>query len=177
MLCAGTLLAKLVMTWAAYWNYPVRLIKPPWLNSKHQTLTFGAPQGGWALLALHQRNAAHCAHSAAACRVHVDVLPAMTGVSRFGEQARHGTERWAALSLCPRLTCAGVQVGFSYSKTEGLDDTGLRGFGLLLTARERVAGFVLQYAQDGFARLRLQRSLLPLAVETAPQVFIHKRKD
>jgi hypothetical protein len=87
--------------------------------------------------------------------VHVDVLPAMTGVSRFGEEP-----------------------GWVYAKTEGLPDAALlqHGFTLLLSAKDRVDGFVQQEAVDGFARLRLQRAAWPpLTLDTVPQVFIHTR--
>jgi hypothetical protein len=118
-------------------------------------LSIRTVQGGWGLLQLHRRNATACAGDGGACSVHVDVLPAMTGVSRFGEQP-----------------------GWVYFKTEGLTDAGLlqHGFALLLSAKERVDGFVRQEAVDGFAKLRLQRAAWPpLTLDTVPQVFIHAR--
>ena len=42
-------------------------------------------------------------NSAKACSVHIDVLPAMTGVSRFGEEARPSTRHLLHLRV---LTCA-----------------------------------------------------------------------
>ena len=130
--CAGLLLltlgGKLAMTWAAHWNYP----------------------GGWALAQLRD---VHCPGAAAAApRVHVDVLPAMTGVSRFGDHPG-----WALL------------------KTEGLRDEELAGFTHLLSARQAVPGFVAAAALHGSPRLRLQPALMPLALHTEPQVWVHCR--
>ncbi len=64
---------------------------------------------------------------------------------------------------------------WTYLKTEGLSNSQLktRGFTHLLSARDRVPGFVQRAAVDGFRRLRLQKALPPLALETEPQVWIH----
>jgi hypothetical protein len=149
-LVAASLAAKAVMTWAAYWNYPVRNLcsRDACLKLMPRSL-----QGGWALLSLHQSSAASaCTGSRGPCSVHVDVLPAMSGVTRFGEQA-----------------------GFALAKTEGLDDAGLLPFKFLLSARSSVPGFALQQAVHGFGRLRLGRPPRLLAVETQPQVYVHAR--
>ena len=62
-----------------------------------------------------------------------------------------------------------------HAKTEGLDDTGLLPFKFLLSARNSVPGFALQQAVHGFNRLRLGRPPRLLAVDTAPQVYVHAR--
>ena len=104
------------------------------------------------MLALHDRYGAACAAGGAACRVHIDVLPAMTGVSRFLERP-----------------------GFAYAKTEQLPDAALQSYALLLSARDRVPGFARVAAVEGFARLALRRAPWPLQLHTAPQVFLHER--
>ena len=85
-LLALSVAAKAVMTWAAYWNYPVRFTVA--CISCPCVMTCDCVQGGWALLSLQQSAADSCVRSSTPCSVHVDVLPAMTGVSRFGEQVR-----------------------------------------------------------------------------------------
>jgi len=125
-LCAATLAGKAVMTAAAAWNYP----------------------GGWALLQLHSRHGAACAAAATPCLVHVDVLPAMTGVSRFGEAA-----------------------GFRYDKTEGLPLAALARFDFLLSARTAVPGFALEHAEPSYAGLSLRQ----LRMLTQPSVYVHRR--
>jgi len=123
-----TLAAKLAMALAAAWNYP----------------------GGWALLRLHAR-----ACPGGPGLVHVGVLPAMTGVSRFGE-AR----------------------GWAYSKAEGLSDAQLaqRNVSQLLSARQSVQGYARVGAVQGFTRLRLQRAFPLLRADRSDQVFIHCRE-
>ncbi len=76
-------------------------------------------------------------------------------------------------SQCRVFICA--QTPFTYAKTEGLADAGLQAFTLLLSAKETVAGFTRQLAVQGAPRLRLRRAGWPLALDTAPQVFIHAR--
>jgi alpha-1,6-mannosyltransferase len=150
--CVGllllTLAAKLVMSLAAYWNYPVRtdLHCDTWIaQSIHRP---PSAQGGWGLQQLH---AITCEGSSYARSVHVDVMPAMTGVSRFGER-----------------------LGWVYSKTEGLSDAQLlaRGFSHLLSSRPSVPGFTQRAAVAGFVRLRLQATWPPLIAVTEPQVYV-----
>ena len=101
--------------------------------------------------------------------MHVGVVPAMMGVSRFGEVG----EPW------------------SYCKEEGLDPGQLakRRYDFLLTDQPAVQGYAQLAAAHGFRRLSLRvrspaaalrgllRGQLPLQVETAPQVFIQRRLD
>ena len=128
--CAGLVLASCaavgVMAWAAHWNYP----------------------GGWALRALH---GAGCGGEGG--RVHIDVLAAMTGVSRFGEQG----------------------APWSYSKEEGLGEGLLRqrGFTHLLSAHATVPGYVQRGVVEGFSRFKLRAAWPPLALRTQPQVYLH----
>ena len=127
--------------------------------------------GGAALARLHSLGAADAAAAAAAGRcvtVHIGVLPAMTGVSRFGEAAAP----WA------------------YSKEEGLAPGQLaaRSFDYLLTGEAVVPGYRQLAAVHGFQRLALAarspagllRAALagqpPVRVLTAPQVFIQRRE-
>jgi len=100
--------------------------------------------------------------------VHIDVLPAMTGVSRFGEAGKP----------------------WNYSKQEGLSPTQITaaGFHYLLNAEPEFKGFEQIAAIQGFTgikiaskspRLMLKRLLngqLPLTVTTAPAVYIHRLK-
>lgn len=126
--------------------------------------------GGQALLALHELGGADAAAAAAAgrlLRVHIGVLPAMTGVSRFGELG----PPWA------------------YSKEEGLSVQQLtqRGYDFLLTDTPMVAGYEQVGAAAGFRRLALSarspaallrgllQGRLPVRIETEPQVFVLRR--
>jgi len=93
--------------------------------------------------------------------VHVDVFPAMTGVSRFGESAP--ASNW------------------TYSKQEGLSTKQLAaaGFDYLLSAQAAVPGYDAVHAEDGFERLQLVQSFAPVPhvrVKQSPQVYIHQRK-
>ncbi|KAG0557176.1 hypothetical protein KC19_11G108000 [Ceratodon purpureus] len=119
--------ASVIMSAASYSNYP----------------------GGHALQLLHNKDL-----SSSPKTVHIDVLPAMTGVSRFLERG----SPW------------------SYSKKEGL----LKGdmidgnFTYLLNAQSKVAGYHSLAAIPGYAGLRLQKSILsPIRLVMAPQVYIH----
>ena len=126
--------------------------------------------GGTALRQLHSLAAGDAAAAAAGgrqLRVHIGVLPAMTGVSRFGEAG----SPWV------------------YSKAEGLSPQLLskQQFDFLLTDQETVEGYRQLAAVHGFQRLQLSsrspmRALrgllqgqLPVRVVTAPQVFIQRR--
>lgn len=128
----GSFAVKLVMTLAANANYP----------------------GGVAFLELHTLHearveAAHCAGGGKPVRVHIDVLPAMTGVTRFGE-AQGG--------------------GWSYDKTEGLSerDMAARRYDYLLSGKEAVAGYTRIATIEGFDRLSRTS-----VIATKPAVFIH----
>lgn len=128
LLC-GQVAAKAALTWAAAWNYP----------------------GGWAMV-----RAEALVGSDSAVRLHVDVLPAMTGVTRFAHPPT-----WEVF------------------KSENLSDAELQASGAthLLSARGEVAGFEMLQAVDGFVRLAPVLAPLPLKLHTAPQVFIHRRLD
>lgn len=99
--------------------------------------------------------------------VHIDDLPAMTGVSRFGEEYRNWT----------------------YSKTPFGDVAELRdgGFDYAVSSRSVLPGFVLIKRVEGFDGIGVPRDLeslgsalsatgLPLVFRTSPQVYIHKRQ-
>ncbi|GAQ78841.1 alpha-1,6-mannosyltransferase [Klebsormidium nitens] len=135
--CAGLLLGSLaatcVFTAASAANYP----------------------GGEALRLLHKLESSK-PHLDAPPYVHVDVLPAMTGVSRFLEEP-----------------------GWRYSKEEGLDpeDYASRNFTHLLSGRSDVPHFKLLAAVEGFHRVRLRRALWPVYLEKIPSTFIHVRSD
>jgi alpha-1,6-mannosyltransferase len=126
--------------------------------------------GGAALQTLHALGAQHAKQALSAggnVTVHIDVLPAMTGVSRFGERG----PPWV------------------YSKQEGLSERQLRkaGFDYLLSGTPEVAGYRRVGAADGFAGVRLRggapaaalrgalRGQLPVQVATAPAVYIHAK--
>lgn len=128
--------------------------------------------GGEALQALHRVGAADAAAAAAAgrqLRVHIGVLPAMTGVSRYGE--------------------AGAP--WSYSKEEGLSlqQLAARRFDFLLTDQPAVEGYSQRAAAEGFQRLALQtrspaaalrgllQGRLPLRLLTQPAVYVQRRQD
>lgn len=127
--------------------------------------------GGTALRMLHHmenRHAQDALQKGKNITVHIDVLPAMTGVTRFGE---HGAP-WV------------------YSKQENLSLTQKQEarFDYLLSDSPTVPGFTMIRSVEGFVRLRLQlhgrlrvalpnllKGQLPLHIDTAPAVFIHKR--
>ena len=125
-----------------------------------------------ALKELHRLAAPHAKEAQYAGKnltVHIDVLPAMTGISRFGE--------------------AGAP--WVYSKEEGLSEAALKGAGFdyLLTDKSKVAGYEVMEAVNGFSGLkfdvrspeevvkRVLKGKLPLEVTTAPAVYILKRKS
>jgi alpha-1,6-mannosyltransferase len=128
--------------------------------------------GGAALRRVHALGAADAAAAADAGRaltVHVGVLPAMTGASRFGERGAPWT----------------------YSKREGLSPAELRaaGFDFLLTDAVAVPGYAVAEAVPGFAGVRLRggsplaaaRALLlrgeaPLELLSRPAVYIQRRE-
>eukprot|EP00850_Spirogloea_muscicola_P021561 SM000253S09050 [mRNA] locus=s253:25113:30452:- [translate_table: standard] len=87
--------------------------------------------------------------------VHVSVLPAMTGFSRFCER-------------CPP---------WKYSKEEGIPLQNLvqHNFTLLLSDEAAVPGFGCLATVTGFSRLELRRSFPPLSYVLLPKVYIHKR--
>ncbi len=128
--------------------------------------------GGEALQALHRLAAADATAAAAAgrqLRVHIGVLPAMTGVSRYGE--------------------AGAP--WSYSKEEGLNlqQLSARRFDFLLTDQPAVEGYSQLAAAEGFQRLALAtrspatalrgllQGQLPVRLLTAPAVYVQRRQD
>ena len=101
--------------------------------------------------------------------LHIGVLPAMTGVSRFGEEAG---------------TAAGGARAYSKEEGEGVD---LTRFSHLLSGRPSVPGFERVEAVPGFAGLRVGKDpgaalqgllagRLPVEFVTEPQVFVHKRR-
>jgi alpha-1,6-mannosyltransferase len=128
--------------------------------------------GGDALRQLHEAAAPDAAAAAAAgrsLRVHIGVLPAMTGVSRFGE--------------------AGAP--WEYSKAEGLmtEQLAQQRFDFLLTDQPQVQGYGRLAAAHGFQQLQLRsrsprevlrgllRGQLPVQVVLKPQVFVQRRLD
>lgn len=126
--------------------------------------------GGAALRVLHVAAANDALHHPHAWppRVHVGVLPAMTGVTRFGE--------------------AGAP--WSYSKEEGLADADLapRGFTHALSSSPSLPGFDVVAVVDGYAGLDVPRSVggvvarvreggVPVTVRTAPAVWVHRRRS
>ena len=137
--------------------------------------------GGFALQELHQLGATHAKHALNSGRnltVHISVLPAMTGVSRFGE--------------------AGAP--WVYSKDESLLGSGSTdgstallskaGFDYLLNEKPVVEGYKVVKAIQGFAGWKWyggspkaavtgmlqRRQLFPLTIATAPAVYIHKKR-
>lgn len=128
--------------------------------------------GGVALKELHRLAAPHAQeviYTGKNLTVHIDVFPAMTGVSRFGE--------------------AGAP--WVYSKAEGLSDAALNeaGFDYLLTDKANVAGYEVVEAVNGFSGLKwnirspeavvkgVLEGRLPVEVTTAPAVYVLKKKS
>lgn len=129
--------------------------------------------GGMALKRLHELGRQELAETNSLSKnvsVHIDVYPAMTGVSRFGEAG----SPWI------------------YSKTEGLDDNDLvaANFEYLLSDKSTVVGYTLVSVVDGYAGLGINKSgrhlmeifeawrkgNFPIKILTKPQVFILRRK-
>ncbi|KAG6556266.1 hypothetical protein Mapa_002207 [Marchantia paleacea] len=110
--------------------------------------------GGHALRVLHSKEAV--ASEVSEGFVHVDVLTAMTGVSRFCE-----VPHWR------------------YSKEEGLplEDYFLKNFTHLLNEKDSIPGFRCLQAIPGFSRLKLQKTFPQLLVVTEPKVFIHRAES
>ncbi|KAK9813092.1 hypothetical protein WJX72_008886 [[Myrmecia] bisecta] len=140
---AGTAAATIVMVAASRLNYP----------------------GGHALARLHVLDEAIAEHWQGPKTVHIGVLAAMTGVSRFGTQG----EPW------------------HYSKEEGRSQQELlaRNFTYLISAQPAIPGFQTIEAVEGLHRVRISkapqailRSLhnvqLPLYFETKSQLYIHR---
>ena len=151
--------------------------------------------GGVALQRLHHREASHTLHShpridgVASLKqytrnvsVHIAVFPAMTGISRFGQEREREQE----------------QVQWIYSKEEGLNDAALKRkrFDYLLSDKVSVKGYTVVDVVDAFGGWRvvknggggggaamvqrlLQERVLPVALRMVrkPAVYIHKRND
>ncbi|KAK3234757.1 hypothetical protein CYMTET_55000 [Cymbomonas tetramitiformis] len=118
--------------------------------------------GGHALGRLHSLHLQGAAAAAAGhlpreaipevLEVHIDNLPAMTGVSRFGE----------------------LPFPWKYSKQEGLaqEDLQLHNFTYLLSEAREVPGYTCISAVNGFQRLQIERGAPFIKVATTPQVFV-----
>eukprot|EP00250_Pteridium_aquilinum_P006876 c16702_g1_i1 orf=639-1490(+) len=130
--CVSMLLASMgivgVLSGASYANYP----------------------GGEALAILHEMDNSV---AEAPRTVHIDVLPAMTGVSRFCERG----SPW------------------SYSKEEGLSvkDLHMQNFTYLLSAQPNVDGFDCLMSVEGFSKIELHFTPPQVTLVTVPLVFIH----
>eukprot|EP00850_Spirogloea_muscicola_P018077 SM000162S02355 [mRNA] locus=s162:21959:27343:- [translate_table: standard] len=135
--CGGLLLASWavaqVLAIASYLNYP----------------------GGQASGILHDMGGGGTHDDLLGRSVHVSVLPAMTGFSRFCERG----PPW------------------KYSKEEGIPLQNLvqHNFTFLLSDKAAVPGFGCLATVAGFSRLELRRSFPPLSYVLLPKVFIHKR--
>ncbi|KAI5081014.1 hypothetical protein GOP47_0004197 [Adiantum capillus-veneris] len=129
--CALMLLASLsivgLLSAASYANYP----------------------GGKALAILHEKGN----YIGMLRTVHVDVLPAMTGVSRFCEQ----------------------EAPWSYSKKEGLSEKDLQrhNFTYLLSARSNIDGYSCLMAVKGFSKVKVEFVPPRVSLAMVPFVFIH----
>lgn len=99
-------------------------------------------------------------------KVHINVLPAMTGVTRFGEQQNSSN-------------------GWYYSKKEDISNSELveSGYDYLLSGEGRVDGYEVVEVVDGFDRVQVDRGgggkwwwWPVIKVVTKPSVYIHKKK-
>ncbi|GAA0146567.1 glycosyltransferase [Lithospermum erythrorhizon] len=106
---------------------------------------------GYALKALHKLG--HVANNSSEQWVHIDTFSAMNGVSRFCE----------------------MDYPWRYSKDEGIliNDFQLRNFTYLVNEHASINGYNCLLSVDGFARIRLQKSLPPLSLMKIPKVFVH----
>ncbi|DBA87838.1 TPA: hypothetical protein ACH3X1_004835 [Trebouxia sp. C0004] len=123
--------------------------------------------GGHALHELHKWQANNFTGSKGPFSVHIDVLPAMTGVSRFGELG----DPW------------------TYSKEENLslEELHHHGFTHLLSTAPNVTGFAQVTGVAGYQGFQIPRCTqqlvkvtqahgLPFSITLAPEVFILIRK-
>lgn len=121
--------------------------------------------GGMAMQKLHEiakDRVTHAVQSSQHIKVHIDVFPAMTGVSRFCEQG----------------------LPWIYSKQEGLTLNQMKeaGFDFLLSDKPSVPGYEVVEVVDGFSGIASPRSIVRewveskklLVLKTAPAVYIHK---
>jgi alpha-1,6-mannosyltransferase len=99
--------------------------------------------GGHALMHLHQSRAQYPG------LIHMDTSATMTGVSRFLEQP---------------------ELGWKYSKDESVHDFSQAGYDYLLSGKQKVPGFELLFAEEGFDRLDVHAG----KVRFANKVFVHQ---
>ncbi|KAM3369052.1 hypothetical protein ACQJBY_017124 [Aegilops geniculata] len=104
--------------------------------------------GGHALKALHVADS-----SMKEKMVHIDVLTAMSGVSRFCE----------------------YEYPWRYSKEEdiSIEEYQNRNFTYLLNEHRYVSGYKCLFGVDGFSRARIQPRFPPLSLVKVPKVFAH----
>ncbi|VAH34885.1 unnamed protein product [Triticum turgidum subsp. durum] len=104
--------------------------------------------GGHALKALHVADS-----SMKEKMVHIDVLTAMSGVSRFCEN----------------------EYPWRYSKEEdiSIEEYQNRNFTYLLNEHRYVSGYKCLFGVDGFSRARIQPRFPPLSLVKVPKVFAH----
>eukprot|EP00249_Psilotum_nudum_P014187 c24708_g1_i1 orf=107-1651(+) len=110
--------------------------------------------GGHALHILHQKG--YNVKNNTLCAVHIGVLPAMTGISRFCEEG----------------------LPWIYSKEENLsvEDLGSQNFTYLISGQSTVLGFNCVFSVEKFSRTAFQVSFPPVKLITEPSVFIHGNK-
>jgi len=138
IVCSGfvlmTVVATFLMLTASVMNYP----------------------GGHALAHLHELDEArHLLHGDCPRLVHIDVEPAMTGVSRFGERP---------------------ELGWTYSKAENLTVAQLEQFPYRLTNTPNVKHYRNIYAAKGFERYKISLRTA-ISLQLAEKIFVlqHER--
>jgi alpha-1,6-mannosyltransferase len=135
--------------------------------------------GGVALHKLHQIGAQHAQQAFKRgdnITVHISVLPAMTGVSRFGEAG----PPWVYSKDENLVSDGTADVGTALGKA---------GFDYLLNEKPYIEGYTMVTSVNGFAGWKWyggspkaalagmlqRRQLFPLKIATAPAVYIHKK--
>ncbi|CAK0780776.1 hypothetical protein CVIRNUC_005171 [Coccomyxa viridis] len=159
--------------WAGVWLAVVALLACSAAASVLMTLVSRANYpGGHALARLHATEAASAAEAARAGRnltVHIDVLAAMTGVSRFGEAGKPWLYSKEEMLAEENIWSA----GFDYLISPAADISGYR----RILSQEAYAGLQLDAhclrPKEGWKQVLHGQLPLPVKILQQPQLYVH----